>query len=149
MSLITMNHKEKLGKIPVFVLFNSKHDSQTTGWTTLTCSLLLPSVRMLILESGSLVAILFYIGNEKMPPTKLRVTRVNRVLKLHFLHWICQILASTFNWTLSRLQTQSMRSGWGNRQIPFLLSDTPLFFQYINLNITPIFSFTRNTYPLQ
>ena len=101
----------------VFV-FNSKPD-RPLGGPHFICSLLLSSVRMLILESGSLMAILFYIGNEEMPPTKLHVTRVTWILKQHFLHWICQILASTFSWGLSRLQTQSMRSGWGNRQIPF------------------------------
>ena len=31
----------------------------------------------------------------------------------------------------------------GKQTDTFLLSDTPLFFQYINLNITPIFSFSQ------
>ena len=51
------------------------------GGPHFTFFLLLPSVRKLILESGSLIAILFYIGNEEMPPTKLHVVRVTRVLK--------------------------------------------------------------------
>lgn len=50
------------------------------------CSLLLPSVRKLILESCSLTAILFHIGNEETPPTKLHVVRVTPVVKQNFLH---------------------------------------------------------------
>lgn len=76
MSSKTMNRQREAWKDSCFCFcFNSKPD-RPLGGPYFTCSLLLPSVRMLILETGSLMTILFYIGNEEMSPTKLHVTRV-------------------------------------------------------------------------